>query len=217
MTKHLKRENIPKTWPIPKKGTKYVIKPNFNLKNGIPLLIVLRDMLKAVRNRKELKKAIYAKNVLINTKPARDEKDSIQLLDKITLVPSKKYYKLNLSDKGKYILDEIKENEDNQKIAKIINKKILKKKKVQINLSDGRNFISDISCNIGDSVTIDFKKKTLEKCWPLKESANVIIFAGKHKGKRGKIIKLKPERKMASIDTKREKINVLIKQMMVTE
>ena len=217
MKKHLKRENIPKTWPIPKKGTRYVIKPNFNLKNGIPLLILLRDMLKVVRNRKELKKAIYEKNVLINTKPTRDEKDSIQLFDKITLVPSKKYYKLNLSNKGKYILDNVKESEANQKIAKIINKKILKKKKVQINLSDGRNFISDISCNIGDSVTIDFKKKKLEKSWPLKENANVIIFAGKHAGKRGKIIKLKPERKMASIDTKKEKINALIKQIMVID
>ncbi|RLG12345.1 hypothetical protein DRN73_02870 [Candidatus Pacearchaeota archaeon] len=217
MKKHLKRENIPKTWPIPKKGTKYVIKPNFNLKQGVPLLIVLRDMLRVVKNRRELKKAIYEKKVLINTKPARDEKDSIQLFDKISLVPSKKFYKLNLTDKGKYTLEEINEKDSNQKISKIINKKILKKKKIQINLLDGRNFISDISCNTGDSVTINFKEKKLEKCWPLKENAKVIIFAGKHSGKRGKIIKLKPERKMASIDTKKEKINALIKQIMVID
>jgi small subunit ribosomal protein S4e len=115
------------------------------------------------------------------------------------------------------MMDEVKENETNQKIAKIINKKILKGKKVQINLSDGRNFISDLKCNVGDSVSISFKDKKIEKCWPLKEGANVIVFAGKHAGKRGEILKLKKERKMASLDTKKEKINVLIKQIMVTE
>jgi len=215
--KHLKRHKIPKNWPVARKGNTYVVRPKFGLNKGIPILVLLRDLLKVAKNRKEVKRAIHEKNILVNTIPVRDERNSVQLFDKISLVPSKKNYKLNLAHNGKFIVNEIKESEVNQKIAKIINKKVLKGKKMQINLSDGRNFISKIKCNVGDSVSIIFKDKKIDKCWPLKEGANVIVFAGKHAGKRGKISKLKTERKMAALDSKDGKINVLIKQMMVTE
>lgn len=215
--KHMKRKTFPKNWPIPRKGTKYVVRPNFSPNKGVPLLILLRDMLKIAKNRKEVKKALHEKKILVNMKPAKDEKNCIQLFDKINLVPSKKYYKLNLSENGKFNVEEITEAETNQKVAKIIGKKMLKGKKTQINLSDGRNFISDIKCNVDDSVSIDFKDKKITKCLPLKEGINVIVFAGKHMGKRGKILKLKPERKMASLNVGKEKINVLIKQIMVTD
>jgi len=41
---HLKRQKIPKNWPVKRKGTKYVVRPNFGTDNSIPLLIVLRDI-----------------------------------------------------------------------------------------------------------------------------------------------------------------------------
>ncbi len=217
MRRHLKRQKVPKNWPVARKGTAYVIKPYSNLEKGVPLLIVLREMLNIAQNRKEVKKAIHEKNILINNKPASDEKNSLQLFDKLTLVPSKKCYKVNLAENGKFVMEEIKENETNQKIAKIIDKKTLKGKKTQINLSDGRNFISDVKCNVGDSASINFKDKKIEKCLSLKENAKVIVFAGKHSGKRGTILKLKDERKMSSLEAKGEKINVLIKQIMVIE
>jgi ribosomal protein S4E len=93
----------------------------------------------------------------------------------------------------------------------------LKGKKIQLNLIDGRNFISDLECNVGDSVLIKFNDKKIEKCLPLKEKAKVIIFAGKHTGKTGEIEKIKAERKMASVISDQGKINVLLRQLMVTE
>lgn len=114
-------------------------------------------------------------------------------------------------------MKEIKENEASSKIAKIIGKKILKGKKVQLNLSDGRNFLSDAKCRTNDSVLINFKKKKIEKCLFLRENSNVFVFAGKHSGTAGKIEKINEEKKMASIEKGNEKINVLIKQFMVIE
>jgi small subunit ribosomal protein S4e len=214
---HLKRQFAPKSWPIPRKGTAFVVKPNFGFSKGIPLLILLRNMLKIAKDRKEVKKAIHLKNILINEREARDEKDCVLLFDIITIVPSKKNYKLSLSLKGKFELKEIKEDESGFKIAKIIGKKILKGKKIQLNLSDGRNFLSDIKCKTNDSVLINFQKKKIEKCIPLKENSNVFVFAGKHSGITGKIEKIKEERKMATIESKSGKIHVLIKQFMVIE
>ena len=112
---HLKRQFAPKNWPIPRKGTTFVIKPNFGLSKGIPLLIVLRDMLKIVQDRKEAKKAIYLEKIFVNGKKARDEKDGILLFDVITIIPSKKHYCLSVSLNGKFELKEITEKESNNK------------------------------------------------------------------------------------------------------
>jgi small subunit ribosomal protein S4e len=202
---HLKRHAIPKSWPIERKGTAFVVQPNRSISSSLPVLIVLRDLLNVAQNRKEVKKMIHMKNILLNGKQIRDEKEAVLLFDTITLVPSNKHYRLVILKNEKFNVEEIKENESNSKIAKIINKKMLKGKKVQLNLSDGRNFLSAINCKTGDSVLINLKSKKIEKCIPLKENSDVIVFAGKHSGEKG----------ISSINTGEEKINVLIKQLMV--
>jgi len=212
---HLKRQKAPKRWPIPRKGTTFVVRPNFNPQRGVPLLVVLRDMLKVCQNRKEVKNAIHEKRILHNNKLATDDKNSALLFDTISIIPSKKHYRLVLSKLGKYSLEEIKESELNNKIAKIINKKTLKGKKVQLNLRGGGNFISEIKCDTGDSAIINFKNKKIDKCLPLKDKAKVVVFDGKHAGKHGEINKLMPERKMAKLNVEGKEINVLIKQLMV--
>lgn len=214
---YLKRQKIPKNWPVERKGTTYIVRPNSNLKDGIPILVILRDMLKISQNRKEVKEAIHLKYLLINNKKTIDEKQSVLLFDTITIVPSKKYYRLNLSDKRKFLIEEIEEAETNKKVAKIVNKKTLKGKKTQLNLSDGRNFISNIKCEVNDSVLINFKDKKIEKCLPLKEKGNVIIFAGKHSGKKGVVNKINLENKMVELIIDGEKVDVLIKQLIVIE
>jgi len=214
---HLKRQKIPKNWPIPRKGTKYVVRPNYNIREGVPILIILRDMLKIAQNRKEVKKAIYSKNILLNNEIVRDEKNNALLFDTIAILPSKKYYRIELSKKGKFQLKEIKESEINKKISKIVNKKVLKGKKMQLNLRDGRNFISDIKCNINDSVLIDLKTKKIEKCLSLKENAKIMIFGGKHSGEIGIINKINSKDKTAELDIDKKKVKVLIKHLVVVE
>lgn len=212
---HLKRQKVPKNWPIERKGTAYIVRPNANLSNGIPILVALRDMLKLAQTRKEVKKAIHVKNLLLNGSPVKDEKNSISLFDTLTIVPSNESYKLSLSEKGKFQIEKINAGEETHKIAKIINKKILKGKKIQLNLSDGRNFLSDIKCNVNDSVLIDLKKKKIEKCLPLKEKGEVLVFAGKHAGKKANIDKINQVKKMAELTFEDKKINVLIKQLII--
>jgi len=214
---HLKRQKVPKNWPIKRKGTTYIVRPNANISNGIPILVALRDMLKLAQNRKEVKKAIHIKNLLLNGFPVKDEKDSILLFDTLTIVPSNESYRLSLSEKGKFQIEKIKTGEETHKIAKVINKKVLKGKKIQLNLSDGRNFLSDIKCNVNDSVLIDLKKKKIEKCLPLKEKGEVLVFAGKHAGKKANINKIDQVKKMSELTFENKKINVLIKQLIITK
>lgn len=214
---HLKRQKVPKKWPIERKGSVYVVKPSFGLNAGVPVLIALRNMTGLAHNRKEAKQAIHTRQILLNEKPVKDEKNNIQLFDTLSIIPLKKYYRLELSDKGKFYLEEIKESGANRKIAKIIGKKVLKGKKTQLNLSDGRNFFSDMKCNVNDSVSINLKEGKIEKCIPLKEKAKMVIFAGKHLGDKGEIISINAEEKTAKINSDGKEKNILIKQLMVVE
>jgi small subunit ribosomal protein S4e len=209
---HLKRQKTPKNWPIPRKGTPYVVRPNFNVRNSIPILVVLRDILELAQNRKEVKKAIHSKHILLNNKIVRDEKNPMLLFDILSIIPSKKNYRMELSEKGKF---QIKETDINKKISKIINKSILKGKKTQLNLSDGKNFLSDIKCNVNDSVLINLKDKKIEKCIPLKEKAKIIIIGGKHAGETGIINNIDSKGKNTESTIDKKKVNVLIKQLMV--
>ena len=55
---HIKRKNIGKFWPVPRKGTKYLAVPSHNNSESISLVVVIRDVLKLVRNKKELKRLL---------------------------------------------------------------------------------------------------------------------------------------------------------------
>ena len=217
MSRHLKRQAVSKKWPVPRKGTKYLVKPEAHDKEGVPLLVLLRDILKVAKTRKEVKKAIHDKNVIINSKVAKDEKHGLTLFDKITIVPSKKSYKLTLTPNGKFTVEETSEKDSKIKTAKISNKTILKGKKIQLNLSDGRNILSDKESKTNDSVILDLEKKAISKIIPLKEKAKVIVVAGKHAGKRGELSKIDSQHKMVELKTDGGDINILIKQIMVTE
>jgi small subunit ribosomal protein S4e len=209
---HLKRKSIPKEWPLPRKGLTFVAK---NISKGIPVVVVLRDILKIARTRKEVKKAIHMKHILISKKVENDEKKAMELFDTLTIVPSKKNYRLVLTENGKYTIEEISEKESKEKISKIIGKKIVKNKKTQLNLWDGRNYISDIECKVNDSVIIDLEKNKILKRLPLKEKSEILVIGGKHAGTKGIVQKIDLEEKMVEVKTKNDKFNTLIKQIMV--
>jgi small subunit ribosomal protein S4e len=211
MKAHQKRHVVPKEWPIPRKGTTFVARAR---SGGIPLVILLRDVLKVAQNKREVKKAIHKKDLKVNGKLVIDERRSLNLFDVLTIVPAKKNYRLILTDKGKFDLEEIAEKESNQKLSKVVGKKVLKGKKIQINLYDGRNYLSDIKCKLNDSVIVDLSKNKIDSCVELKEKAKALVIGGKHKGEQGSIVKVIPERKMVELKTKEKSFNVLIKQLM---
>ena len=212
MKAHQKRHLVPKEWPVPRKGTTFVARAR---SGGIPLVILLRDVLKVAQNKREVKKAIHKKDLKVNNKLVIDERRSLNLFDVLTILPSNKNYRLVLSSKGKFDLEEISEKEANQKLSKVIGKKVLKEKKNQLNLYDGRNYISDVKCKLNDTVVVNLEKNNVEKCLELKEKAKALVIGGKHKGYTGIIEKIVNERKMVELKTDEKSFNVLIKQLMV--
>jgi small subunit ribosomal protein S4e len=203
---HLKKIAMPRSWPLPRTGTKYIAKarPGIKQDQSLPILVVLRDMLKIATTRSEIKKILYVKEVLVNGKIIGDDKSPVGFFDVITIPKLKKSYKIIFSKKGKLGIEEAKESEN--KISKVIGKTILPGNKQQINLLDGNNILSKEKVKVNDSVIFSLKNKKIIKIVPLREKAEVYIIAGKHIGEKGTIEKI--ENKNAIIKIEKKSVNI---------
>lgn len=192
--RHLKRLAAPKSWTISKKEYKYIKRPfpgahSFML--GMTLNVFIRDVLGYAQNTKEVKTIINEKGILINQKPAKDVKNMVGFMDTVSFPKLKKNYRILLNNKGKLLPIEIKDGEAKIKIAKIINKTILKGNKVQVNLSDGRNVIVEKdSYSTGDSAVIELPENNIKEAIKLEKGSSIILIGGKHIGDIGVINEL---------------------------
>lgn len=193
MKKHLKRLAAPKSWPIQRKGIKFIAKPlpgPHKLNESITLNVILKDILKFAQTTKEVKRILNQGKVLVDDIKIKEHRLPIGIMDIISIPSMKKYYKVLYSLNGKFTLQEIKEIDAKEKISKIIGKKILKGKKTQINLYNGKNIlVSKDTYKVGDSLVLN--KNKIIKHLKLEKGAKVYITIGKYKGLEGTIEDIK--------------------------
>ena len=216
---HLKRSNVEKFWPVARKGTRFLARPSHNQSDSLPLVVVMRDMFKFVNNKKELQRIIYEKQILVNNKLIHETNYPLGLFDIISLPKFNKNYRAVFSENKKMIFEEISDKETKTKILKVINKKMLPSKKIQLNLMHGWNLISKEKVNVGDSVIVNLEDKKIIRIIPLEKGKNVFVIKGKHMGKNGKIedIMVRGGKKLVKILSNGEKINVWTKNIIVIE
>ena len=187
MSKHLSRIAAPKSWPIKRKFRKWITKPSpgpHNLQTSIPLNVLLKEILNYARTTKEVKKSLN--NILINKVQRNDHKFPIGLFDIIEFPELKEYYTMLYNQKGNLKITKIDKAVSENKIYKITGKKILKNKKIQINLYDGTNLlVKKDEYKVGDSLII--KDKQIIKTLRLEKEALIFITGGKYIGLTGTV------------------------------
>ncbi len=186
--KHISRLAMPKTWQIKKKGIKYVTKPlpgAHSLNTGIPINIVFRDILKYTKTNREVKNILNNQEVFADGIRRRNPRFIIGLMDTLSIPKIEKYFRVLLNKKNKLILFPIKSAESAIKPCKIIGKKSLKKK-IQLNLYDGKNILVEkTDYKVGDTLLIELPSQKIKDHMPLKKGANVYLTGGKHTGEVG--------------------------------
>ena len=202
---------------MPRTGTKYLAVPTHEQNSSVSLSAVIRDILGIAKTRKELKKLLNEKKITVNRKAVRDTNYPLGLYDVLGLPSLKKYYRVML--KNKFELQEIPENDSKTKIYKVINKIQLPAKKIQLNLNHGRNIISNEKINVGDFAMVNFETNKIEKIISLKKDADVLVIAGKHIGKTGKVKEVlkEGEDNVAVIKTKDGEIKAHVKNIFAKE
>lgn len=207
---HIKRKTIPKFWPIPRSGTKYMTVATHDKSNSIPLMVAMRDILGIVKNRKELLKVLHEKKILINGRLVNDKGYPLMLFDSISIPSIGKHYKVYLKGK-KFSIDEIPEKESKTKLYKVLKKTMLPGKKLQVNLSGGKNLLTSEKLETGEFVILNQENKLIKKII-LQKAGEVVVVKGKHMGKTGKILTIEQvgEDKICTLSTKEGELKLNI-------
>lgn len=188
MGTHQKRISAPTSWPIPKKTNKWVVGANagsHSMESGIPLLLVVRDMLKIANNAREARKIINDGSILVDGVARKDYKYITGLFDIISIPASDEHYRVLLNAKNKLKLQ--KEEAGALKLCRINNKTIIKKGAVQLNLHDGNNLIASNEYNSHDTIMLSTPDKKITKHFQYKAGNLAMIVGGKHSGEIGTI------------------------------
>ena len=134
----------------------------------------------------------------INGREVKDYRNSIVLFN---LLHADKLYVLTLTENGRFTLEETK---DKDRLCKVINKKLVEKNKIQINLHDGTNVLtSDKKIKVNDSVFLSPEKK-ISKHISLEDSKNCIIISGRYIGKHAKVLSVEDKVKVLINETEAE-------------
>ena len=143
---HLKRINAPRSWPIERRIRKFVAKPlpgTHKLAESMPLGVILREMLRIGKEKREIKIILNNKSILIDNKIRKEFRFPVGIFDSLSIPKLNKHFRITYNKKGDLDLVEISKEDSEHKTCKIIGKTVLKKGKTQLNLSDGRNIIVD--------------------------------------------------------------------------
>lgn len=196
MKNHLKRIASPRTWTIDRKNNKFITRPKpgaHNFENGLSLGVIMRDFIKISHTMSEVKKILNNNQILVDGKRRKDHRFLVGLFDVLTFTELKKSYRLLFDKKGRIIINEIKAGENSIKPCKIVGKRMLPKGKVQYNLYDGKNVISEVKAKVGDSLLISLPKIEVKEVLPLEKGSLVFLTRGKHSGDVGKFKEIKEE------------------------
>lgn len=198
----MKRLASPKSWPVSRKKSKWIAKPTPGAHHSglsIPLLVLLRDVLGVVENRKEARFVITQNLVKVNNRKVKDVKLPIGLFDVISLGEQDEYYRITLTRKKKITPIKIKKKEAKLLPLKIEDKKQIKGGKTQLNFSNGWNLVVDKKkYSPGDTLIYNMSSNKISKHIPLKKGVLAFISGGKHAGQTAKVKKVNEEIKLKS-------------------
>ncbi len=183
---------------MPKKEKKWVVRPRpgpHKKFECIPLLILLRNVLKIVDLGRDAKKIIKSGEVFVDGRPRKDHKYPVGLMDVVEIPKMKKIYRVIVTKKGLELI-EIPKKESKLKICRINGKSLLKGGNVQLNLHDGRNLMINVKnpkkpkedvYKTGDSVLLELPNQKIVNHVKMEKGNLAIITGGQNKGNLVKI------------------------------
>ena len=194
MGRHEKRVASPTSWPITRKTHHWVVGANagpHSKETGIPLLVVVRDLLKVANNSREAKRIVNEGTIFVDGKARSDYKYIVGLFDIVSIPSTNEYYRVLLDARNRFKL--YKEGAGALKLCRINNKTTVKKGAAQLNLHDGSNILASNDYNTFDTVLLGQDRKIVKHI-PYKPGNLAMIVGGEHSGEIGKIKQIRKVR-----------------------
>jgi small subunit ribosomal protein S4e len=217
---YLKRKPAPKIWPIHRKEAVWTVMPKpgpHSISRSLPLILIVRDILKFANTAKEAKNIISQEKIMVDGKVRRDERFLVGLMDVISIVDAKKSYRILPSGKG-LVLHPIDSKEASFKLCRIENKHVVKGGNIHLELHDGTSSQIQVSnpqtpeediYHTLDVLTLSVPDRELLGHTKLTVGAPALVIGGKNMGRYGKVVDIekKPSKKRRDLLVTLEDIN----------
>ncbi|MCS7102974.1 MAG: 30S ribosomal protein S4e [Candidatus Korarchaeum sp.] len=206
-SRHLKRLAAPGYYPVAKREKVWVVKPRpgpHPIDEGIPLLLIVRDVLKLATTTREARKIISMKKIYVDGKPRYDYKFQVGLMDVISIPEVDSHYRV-IPDPHRFLkLLEIPPTESKLKVVKVVGKRTVRGGRMQLSSHDNRNFLFDdgIGREVkpGDSLLIELPSQEIKEVLKLQEGSLVLVTRGRMAGHLGTIKELGEVVEISDID-----------------
>ena len=191
MSNHQKRLSVPNSWPVERKTETYTVKAGAGPhgEDGVPLLVLLRDVLGYVDSKKEARYALNQDSILVNGDAISDERRPIGMFDIIAFTERGEFYRVFPDEGGRLALTPIDEDSAGSRLGKIVRKEQVSGGDFQLTLHDGTNVrtddASDYSTN--DSLVVGNEDKEIVAHFVYEEGALVTAVDGQHAGQIGTV------------------------------
>lgn len=189
----LKRLFAPKNWRIERKVKEWTVRPipgPHSKEVSIPITILLRDYLGHATNRKEVNFILNNGDVLVNGRAIKNSSFPVGIMDVIEIPKTKEYFRVLFDKKGSVTLVKIDESEKNTKLFKLINKTMITGNKLQLNLHDGTNVLSNEVYPTSSTLVMKVPEMKVVDSLEFKEGYIGLVIKGKNVSKIGKISKI---------------------------
>ncbi len=182
---HMKRLTMPRSWPLPRKSSVWIQKPNpcgHPLDLCMPMGVILRDVLGVAQNRREAKKILHSKLVKVDGAIETDIGRGVGLMDVLTV--GEVSYKCVLDTNGKLRYRMIPAKKSSTKLCRVMGKTTIKGGKTQVHLHDGRNllFNENPEYKTGDSLAISLPDQEVKAHHKFEEGSTAYLTGGNHIG-----------------------------------
>jgi small subunit ribosomal protein S4e len=151
------------------------------------------------RTMREARQILNAGSVIINGKVCKDARMGLGVFDIVSVPAIGKHYRILMDKRGRYTSVEISPEDAKTRLAKIRDKTVISKGRVQLNLLFGANIIADNSYRPKDSVVLNLSEAEGKKRFqildhfPFAVGNMAMVIGGRHSGAIGRIVEIKKE------------------------
>jgi small subunit ribosomal protein S4e len=186
MSNDMKRLTAPRSWPVPRKTNIWIAKPSpgpHGIQESMPMVVVLRDLLKLADTAKEAKRILSNHDVLVDGRVVTDYKFPIGLMDVVSIPKVNLHYRMMIDRNGKFRLVKVPEGRQGWKLCRIEGKTTVPGGKTQLNLHDGRNLlVAKDSYTAGDVLKLEVPSQKILETYKIAKGNTAVIIGGSNVG-----------------------------------
>ncbi|MDZ7701439.1 MAG: 30S ribosomal protein S4e [Halobacteriales archaeon] len=194
MTRHQKRLSVPNSWPVERKTATWTVKAGAGPhgESGVPLLVLLRDVLGYVDSKREANYALNQGTVLVNGDAVSDVRRPIGMFDILAFTERGEHYRVFPDEGGRLSLTPVDADAADSKLGKIAGKRQVPGGETQLTLHDGRTLLveDDAAYDVGDSLVVGNDDAAIVAHFPYEEGALVTAVDGQHAGEIGTLAEI---------------------------